>query len=278
MKYRLLAFSLISLLGLAQMAQDLPPGASATTGSAILSWAFTYQGQLKTATGPLNGTCDLRFGLWNAATAGAQVGPTLTFSGRTLENGLITVRLDFGAVHDGSARWLEVAVRCPADTGSYVTLAPRQELTAAPAALALALPFVAEANIGGPLVMFENDGDGEALLLSSGGSGLWIENVGADGIQVADAGGNGLAVGTAGADGVVVTQAGNPPAVSPNPLHNGFEVAGAEANGLAVGSAGMHGVYVWSAAYDGVKVYSAGTPSAAVASDARNGFEVAGAE
>ncbi len=263
---------ILALQGAPGMAQEIAPQA------APLGTAFTYQGRLQKDGAPVNGNCDLVFKLWDAPTGGSQVGATQTKSNVSVSQGIFTARLDFGPVHNGSARWLEIAVRCPAGTGSYITLTPRQELTAAPAALSLALPFTAEANIGGPLVMFENDGDGEALLLSSRGSGLWIEDIGADGIRVADAGGNGLAVGTAGADGVVVTQAGNPPAVSPNPLNNGFEVAGAEANGLAVGSAGMHGVYVWSAAYDGFKVYSTGTPSAAIASDARNGFEVAGAE
>jgi hypothetical protein len=37
----------------------------------------------------------------------------------------------------GAARWLQIAVRCPAGSGSYTTLAPRQALTATPYALSL---------------------------------------------------------------------------------------------------------------------------------------------
>jgi hypothetical protein len=37
----------------------------------------------------------------------------------------------------GEARWLQIAVRCPAGSGTYTTLAPRQALTATPYALSL---------------------------------------------------------------------------------------------------------------------------------------------
>ena len=44
--------------------------------------------------------------------------------------------MDFGgAAFAGEARWLELAVRCPAGSGSYVSLPDRQPLTAAPYAL-----------------------------------------------------------------------------------------------------------------------------------------------
>jgi hypothetical protein len=53
-------------------------------------------------------------------------------------NGLFTVVIDFGGgAFNGAARWLEIGVRCPAGSGSYTTLSPRQALRAAPYALAL---------------------------------------------------------------------------------------------------------------------------------------------
>ncbi|MGA9349147.1 MAG: hypothetical protein WBW48_10125 [Anaerolineae bacterium] len=106
------------------------------SGQAPLSTTFTYQGQLRQGGSPVNGTCDFQFSLWDAASGGAQIGTTQTATSVTVSNGLFTVQLDFGsAAFTGDARWLEIAVRCPAGSGSYTTLTPRQPLTAAPYAL-----------------------------------------------------------------------------------------------------------------------------------------------
>jgi len=108
------------------------------TVQALLGTAFTYQGQLKEDGSPVNDTCDFQFSLWDAASGGAQIGTTQTATGVTVSNGLCTVQLDFGSMaFTGDARWLEVGVRCPAGSGSYTTLSPRQALTPAPYALAL---------------------------------------------------------------------------------------------------------------------------------------------
>ncbi len=138
-------------------------------------------------------------------------------------------------------------------------LDPRQELTGAPAALSLALPFLAEANIGGPLACFENEGDGEAAVFSSaGGYALWV----------ATAGLTGLYIDSAGQDGVRVVECGRPRRsggyggrrwrVSSTTAHgNGVKV---NSSGLVMGSrwtaAGSDGVYVGSAGGDGVFVNS----------------------
>lgn len=95
--------------------------------------AFTYQGQLKNASGPVNSHCDFQFSLWDALSGGTQVGSTLDQSNVLVSDGLFTVQLDFGmTAFAGGARWLETAVRCPTGSGSYTTLSPRQPLTAAP--------------------------------------------------------------------------------------------------------------------------------------------------
>ena len=114
---------------------------------APLGTGFTYQGQLKNAGGPVNGTCDLQFSLWDAAgsgsppTGGTQIGITQSLVA-TVTNGLFTVVLNAGnefggTAFTGEARWLQIAVRCPAGSGSYATLSPRQALTATPYALSL---------------------------------------------------------------------------------------------------------------------------------------------
>ncbi len=100
--------------------------------------AFTYQGQLKSAGAAVNATCDFVFSLFDAPTVDAQVGTNLTQT-ITVTNGLFTAVLDFGpGAMNGDTRWLATQVRCPAGSGAYTLLTPRQVL--APAPMALALP------------------------------------------------------------------------------------------------------------------------------------------
>jgi len=101
-----------------------------------VSTAFTYQGHLRQSGELYNGTCDMQFSLYSALTAGTQVGSTLTQSNVTVGNGLFTVSLDFGnGVFAGNPRWLQIAVRCPAGSGTYTTMTPRQALASAPYAV-----------------------------------------------------------------------------------------------------------------------------------------------
>ena len=157
MKRRLFFISLlVVLLGIAltaglSRAQEPPPPAEGAQpqGEAsileLMGTAFTYQGQLKSGGSPVNDTCDFQFSLWNAAgsgsppTGGTQIGSTQTKTNVTVSNGLFTISsLDFSSDHfNGDARWLQIAVRCPAGSGSYTTLSPRQKLNPAPYALAL---------------------------------------------------------------------------------------------------------------------------------------------
>jgi hypothetical protein len=126
-------------------------GASPTAGVlAPIGTAFTYQGQLQSGGAPVNADCDFQFSLWDAAGSGtppsggnqvgSQAAPNIPVT-----NGLFAARLDFGSdAFRGEARWLQTAVRCPAGSGTYTTLAPRQALTPVPYAMFsqdLALPF-----------------------------------------------------------------------------------------------------------------------------------------
>ncbi len=127
----LLVLLMSASLAIAQMQAPL-----STLAQTPLGTAFTYQGHLNSGGGAVNGTCDFQFGLWDAGVNGAQIGSTQTVSSVTVANGLFIVQLDFGSsAFTGDARWLEIAVRCPAGSGTYTTLTPRQSLTAAPYAL-----------------------------------------------------------------------------------------------------------------------------------------------
>jgi hypothetical protein len=96
---------------------------------------FTYQGRLIANGTPANGSYDLQFSLRDAAVAGSALANTNTISAVAVNNGLFTVALDFGSLaFTSSNRWLEIGVRTNGG-GAFVTLTPRQPLTAAPYAI-----------------------------------------------------------------------------------------------------------------------------------------------
>ncbi len=138
----MLGMGLLALLAIAGglltrnlQAQEGPAETESTT--AALSTAFNYQGQVADDAGePIDGACDLRFGLHDALTGGAKVGEVIK-SSQPVAGGLFAVQLDFGSAFKGDARWLEIAVRCPAGSGDYTTLSPRQEVSAVPYALSV---------------------------------------------------------------------------------------------------------------------------------------------
>lgn len=102
------------------------------SGSTPLGTAFAYQGQLKEAGLPANGTVDFEFLLFDADVDGSQVGPTVAFDDQPVNNGLFTVQLDFGNVFDGTNRWLEIHVRRGNSTGAFSVLTPREALLPVP--------------------------------------------------------------------------------------------------------------------------------------------------
>ena len=108
---------------------------SAARAQTPVGTAFTYQGRLTDGGTPPTGSYDLELRLFTAASAGTQVGGTVSVPAVPVSAGLFTVSLDFGSAAFGpDARWLQVAVR-PAGGGAYTTLGPRQRLTPAPAAV-----------------------------------------------------------------------------------------------------------------------------------------------
>ena len=93
---------------------------AARAHAADIGTGFTYQGSLEKPAGtPVTATCDFRFGLWDALTGGNQKGTSpQTAPNVGVSAGVFTVPLDFGAdAIDGTARWLEIEVRCPAGVG-----------------------------------------------------------------------------------------------------------------------------------------------------------------
>jgi len=111
-------------------------GITRSGSTATLSSAFTFQGRLVAGGSPANGLYDLRLALFNASTAGSQVGTTLTNQNVALSNGLFTTTVDFGsAAFDGTTYWVEIAVRPGETATTFRLLFPRQRLTGTPYAL-----------------------------------------------------------------------------------------------------------------------------------------------
>ncbi len=97
--------------------------------------AFTYQGQLNGSGGPATGRYDFTFTLYATNVTGTPVAGPVTYAGTGVTNGLFTTLVDFGpGVFTGTSNWLEIAVRTNG-AASFVTLAPRQQVTPTPYAL-----------------------------------------------------------------------------------------------------------------------------------------------
>ncbi|MBS1791794.1 MAG: tail fiber domain-containing protein [Acidobacteria bacterium] len=100
--------------------------------------AFTYQGKLIDSGQSANGNYDFQFKLFDAVSGGTQQGSTLTNPTVAVSNGVFTVTLDFGVCatcFNGTARFLEIAVRPAGSMNSYTMLAPRQPVTSTPYAI-----------------------------------------------------------------------------------------------------------------------------------------------
>lgn len=121
MRNRHIVLTLALLISLAKMAS-------------AQSTEFTYQGRLLFGDVPANGNYDFEFALFDAATAGNQLGSTFPLSAVNVNNGVFSVRVDFGDQFPGSSRFLEIHVR---QTGNsvFAVLSPRQAISSAPYAI-----------------------------------------------------------------------------------------------------------------------------------------------
>ncbi len=130
--------------------------------------AFTYQGRLLVNGNPTNGTYDLRFTLYDAATGGNLAAGPLTNAATAVSSGMFTVTLDFGggAAFPGANRWLEIGVRTNGSTAAYSTLSPRQALTPTPYAILAA--NVADASVTAAKLSSGAGSSGQVLKMSGG--------------------------------------------------------------------------------------------------------------
>jgi len=95
---------------------------------------FTYQGYLQEAGQPVQGVYDFEFKLYDAFELGGLIG-TNSINDVPISRGLFSVELDFGASLDGTALWLEIAVRPGISSSAFTILGPRQVLNPTPYAV-----------------------------------------------------------------------------------------------------------------------------------------------
>ena len=129
--------SIFILIVLLLFAGGLWAVSNASAGTMDIAPDFTYAGQLMLDDSAVNDACDFQFSLYDNLVGGNQIGNDISVNGTNVINGYFAVTLnengEFGsAAFDGSARWLEIAVRCPSGSGTFTTLSPRQELTTVP--------------------------------------------------------------------------------------------------------------------------------------------------
>jgi hypothetical protein len=98
------------------------------------STEFTYQGRLLSGGLPASGSHDFEFRLFRDSNGNQPVGTPRTLTDVNVNNGVFSVRLDFGDEFPGENRYLEIRVR-QAGQQFFTVLAPLQAITSAPYAI-----------------------------------------------------------------------------------------------------------------------------------------------
>ena len=95
--------------------------------------AFNFQGRVNDGSNPANGRYDLEFWIYDAITAGNQVGATISKPNLMLVNGVFSTQLDFGInVFTGADRFMETRLRATGSGNVFVILGPRQQILSVP--------------------------------------------------------------------------------------------------------------------------------------------------
>lgn len=122
----------------------LPVHAGADEPEVRATSLFLYQGQLARNGVLVSGPVDLQFSLWSSRTGGVQLGRTITVRNLNVIDGWVSRQLNFGPGNDpngntpfftGAQRFVQISVRAPAGTGTFVPLNPRQEIRPTPYSL-----------------------------------------------------------------------------------------------------------------------------------------------
>ncbi|MCA9829548.1 MAG: hypothetical protein R3B97_17340 [Dehalococcoidia bacterium] len=184
--------AILALPAYSALGSVLDPGpareASVLAAPTELTDSFTYQGRLTDNNQPASGAYDFRFIAYDAETGGDQVGLTVTKDDLPVSAGVFTTTLSLGPdAFNGDARWLEIAVRPGASTGTYTVLSPRQPISAVPYA-------IYAKTVGGIEVPFEaagvTTGTGAVIAITQTGAtatgfGLDVDGASGTGAKVA---------------------------------------------------------------------------------------------
>ena len=173
---RLTCSALISILTLCGAAQAQVP----------VDTGWTYQGKLTDGGTPATGSYDLRFSLFLDDQGTIPTGPVLDALNTSVNAGLFTTVLDFGAQFTGYKNWLLIEVS-PAGAGTYTAL-PLQEITSSPQSIfsqvsqftqGFAVPFSGSGDAPAPDAVFKMSNTN-----ANDGAGLWGEAAGNTGVGV----------------------------------------------------------------------------------------------
>ncbi|HNT25761.1 MAG TPA: hypothetical protein PKM21_15430 [Anaerolineales bacterium] len=212
----ILSVLFLGVIGAAAQTGSQPESGLQTGPEAVLHNNFTYQGYITDETGvPLTDECNIRFGLWDAASGGSQIG---TYDDNNADvqivDGYFTASVndgnEFGSTSfNGQARYLSISLTC---TDFQETLSPRQPLTAVPYAIyAMNLP--------------DHNHLGEVWQGAASPAGLTVINDGVAGVGLVVAGPGGDTGRALAATGGIYSTADSELYLSP---HTAVQVAGSD--------------------------------------------------